>query len=92
MNLIKDSLLRFVTSDNASHPSIIVVGIRDQNNLSMVGKPMLLLNTLLSFAIMSVAILMRISALQVLSLDKVAPLAISMFARSCSSLLLPSDI
>ena len=50
------------------------MGIIYLNILCLVGKPMLLLNTLLSFAITAVAILMRISALQVLSLDKVAPL------------------
>ena len=40
---------------------------RDLNSLCLVGKPMLLLNTLLSFAIIAVAvaILMRISALHV---------------------------
>ena len=48
-------------------------GIRDLNSLCLVGKPILLLNTLLSFAITAVAISMRISALQVLSLDNVAP-------------------
>ena len=48
-------------------------GHQGSNILCLVGKPMLLLNTLLSFAITAVAILMRISALQVLSLDKVAP-------------------
>ena len=55
------------------HPCSIVVGIRDLNRLYLVGKPMLLLNNLLSFAITAVTILMRISALHVLSLDKVAP-------------------
>ena len=45
----------------------------DLNSLCLVGKPMLLLNTLLSCAITAVAILMQISALQVPSLDKVVP-------------------
>ena len=55
------------------HASLWWAGIIDLNSLCLVVKPMLLLNTMLSFAITAVTILMQISSLQVLSLDKVAP-------------------
>ena len=65
----------FSTSVHASHQYGMVESTIDLNSLNLIGKPMLLLNTLLSFAItaVAVAILMQISTLQVSSLDKVAP-------------------
>ena len=52
-----------------------VVSTRYLNSLNLIGKPMLLINTQLSFTItaVAVAILMWISALHVPSLDKIAP-------------------
>ena len=76
----------FATSVHASHTYITLESTRYLNMLCLVRKPMLLLHTLLPFdiAVVSVAILMGICALQVPYLDKVAPY-LKCDTSSCSS-------